>query len=194
MQLSTENTPRILRHQIEHKKLIDIARHVAAVCPNVDFCEVDVRAAEQSAKFGFSSHDLVCLRLWVEGAGFTVTFVPLRLWHKPLWFRRAIEFRDGVRRSGHRCIIAPTSALMKQPRLTNARLVAACVGYTVKISDQVMILNRLVETGGMSLQDAAGLVDARDPAGAVLSMVSKRQLAIDTSKPIGPHSMLTLVD
>lgn len=191
MQFPTENSARVLRHQIEHKKLVDIARHVAAVCPFVDSYELDVRAAEQSAKCGFSSHDLVCVRLWVKGAGFTAILVPLRFWYKPLWFNRAVEFRDYLRRAGHRCLIAPTSVVMKQPRLANARLIASCTGHTVKITDQVTVLDRLVEMGGMSLQDASHFVKARDPAGAILSMVSRRQVAIDISKPIGPHSMLT---
>ena len=87
----------------------------------------------------------------------------------------------------------PASAVMKQPRLNNAKIVAACHGYAVAVSDQVAVLDRLIQMGGLSLQDAASLVDARDPAGAVLSMVSRRQLAVDVSKPIGPNSLLTAI-
>lgn len=193
MRQITDNSPRSLRHQIEHKKLFNAARHVATVCHQVDSCEADERLVDLSARCGFSAYDLVGLRLWAQGYGFTLVLVPLRLWYKPLWFHRAIELRDLIRRKGQRCIIAPASTVAKQPRLRNARLVAACTGYSVKITDQVLILDRVVEMGGISLQDAASMLEAHDPAGAVLSMVAKRQLFIDATKPIGPHTVLTVL-
>lgn len=187
-----ETAPRELRHKIENKKLVEMARHVAAICRAIDSCERDYRVSEMAHKAGFTSHDLVGLRIWAEGAGFTAILVPLRFWYRPLWLHRVIELRDIIRRTGQRCIVAPASVVSKQPRLRNARLVAACNGVAVKISDQVNLLNRIVELGGLSLQDAATLIEARDPAGAVLSMVAKGQLSIESDKPIGPHTWLTL--
>lgn len=189
---ATETTPRELRHKIENKKLMEMARHVAAICRVIDSCEPDFRVGEMAHKVGFTSHDLVGLRIWTEGAGFTVILVPLRFWYRPIWLHRVIELRNLIRRSGQRCLVAPASVVSKQPRLRNARLVAACNGVTVKISDQVSLLNRIVEVGGLSLQEAATLIEARDPAGAVLSMVAKRQLSIEADKPIGPHTLVTL--
>lgn len=187
----TETSPRLLRYQIEHKKLATKALSVASVLPGVRRCELDLRIGEMAFRAAFGRHDLVALRIWTPTCVFTLVLVPLRLWYKGLWRGRAIELRDYIRAAGIRCIVAPSSAVAQQPRLRNAQLINACQGFAVCVSDQVRVVSKIIESGGMSLQDAASMIRASDPAAAILSLVSKKLLIIELDTPIGPHSVLT---
>ncbi|MET3898007.1 hypothetical protein ABIB57_001953 [Devosia sp. UYZn731] len=190
MHMDAEATARVRRYQIENKKLTRTACSVAAICPAIERFEIDSRVLALISKTAFASYDLVGLKVRTKMATFTVILVPLRLWYRPMWHRRAIEFRDYMRGQGIRCLVAPASAATKQPRLRNAQLVAACSGLSVRLTDQVTVVSRALQTGGLTLQDAASLIDNSDPAGAVLSMVSRRLLCLPADKPIGPQTVL----
>lgn len=189
----SDQAPRVIRHINEHKKVGEMARQVAAMCPAIERCEPDPRVPELASKAAFEKHDLIGVRIWTPTSSFTLILVPLRLWYKALWFTRAIEFRNYMRRLGVRCIIAPASCVQQQPRLRNAQMVAACSGLAVRMTDQMNILGQIIERGNITLEEAAGLMQSSDPAGSVLAMVAKRLVSIDCDKPIGPHSLLTQV-
>lgn len=141
-------------------------------------------------KAGFEPHDLLAWQIWTAIGSFTIIFVPLRLWYRPIWKRRAMELKGFLRERGKRCIIAPASFVDRQPRLQNAKLIATCARIHMTATDRLSVLAALVECHSMSIVDAASLIHGSDPAAALLGLVYKGALALDADKPIGPHTLL----
>lgn len=185
-------TPRVLRHVTEHKKLQTKAEQVAAIHLGVTRHAIDHAVLELQSKSGFMAHDLFSLRVWTRLTSFTVVFVPMRLWYRPVWRRRAFELKRYLRSTGTQCILAPASYLDREPRLQNARLVAASKRVELSATDRLLLLRKIDETSSLSLAEASACLDAKDPAAAVLHLVAERALSIDPDRMIGPHSIVAL--
>lgn len=185
--------PRVIRHVSEHRKLLTKADQIALIHPSVHRHAVDYAAAESIGKAGFLPHDLACIQLWTTRCiTFTLILIPLRLYYRPLWRRRAFELKAYLQATGKRCILAPASYLDRQPRLQNARLIAASRCERMSASDRITIMARIDEAVHLSLEDASSLSHAKDPTAAVLNLIAERALQIDTDKIIGPHSLLSM--
>lgn len=185
--------PRVYRHMSEHKKLEAKTGAVIAIHPAVLRHGQDQSIESIQKRAGFAPYDLVCWQVWTQASCFTLIILPLRLWYRPLWKRRAIELKHHLRTTmGKRCVIAPASLLDRQPRLQNARLVAACGRAQVSATDRFKLMAKLVECTSLSISDATALVTANDPAAAILNLVAERALALDPDRPIGPHTMITV--
>lgn len=186
------NTPRVMRHAAEHRKLQSKADQIAHIHPAIIRHSIDHAVTESQGKAGFSPHDLAAIQLWTRTCAFTLILVPLRLWYRPLWRRRALELKRFLGTCGKRCVVAPASYLDRQPRLQNARLVAASRQARVSATDRMIVMAKLDEAATLSLTDASMLVHAADPAAAVLSLVSQRALSLDPDQTIGPHTVLSM--
>jgi hypothetical protein len=152
---------------------------------------VDYAVAEAQGKAGFLPHDLVGIRVWTKTGAFTVILVPLRLWYRTIWKRRAMELKRYLRALGKRCIIAPASYLDRQPRLQNARLIAASRRAEISATDRIVLLAKVDEAIGLSLDQASSCIQAKDPAAAVLYLIAERALCINPDRAIGPNTVLS---
>lgn len=184
--------PRVYRHMSEHKKLLAKTGAVIAIHRAVLRHAKDESIDSVQKRAGFAPYDLVSWQVWTQTCCFTLIVVPLRLWYRPLWKRRAVELKQYLRTLGKRCVVAPASILDRQPRLQNARLVAACSGVHVSATDRLKLMAKLVECTSLSIGDATALVTANDPAAAILNLVAERALALDPDRPIGPHTVITV--
>jgi hypothetical protein len=184
--------PRALRHVSEHKKLLSRASQVAAIHPSIVRHERDVSAEQLLHKAGFEAHDLVALRLRTAHSAFTLLIVPLRLWYRPLWKRRAIELKGYLCEHGRRSIVVPASYFDHQPRLCNARLIASCANCQPSATDRMAVIAKVIEHNTLSLAEATAVVTAHDPVSVILYMIAERVLTVDPNAAIGPHSPLSV--
>lgn len=184
------NTPRVHRYIAEHKKLTSKVVAVASAHGAVLRHHRDALAEASQSKAGFQPYDLAAWQVWTKGGSFTIIFVPLRLWYRPNWKRRAFELKAYLQGRGKRCIIAPASFVDRQPRLQNAKLIATCGRVHLTATDTMNILAAMVERNSISIIDATSLIHSSDPAAALLGLVYKGALALDPDKPIGPHTLL----
>lgn len=182
--------PRVHRYAVEHKKLLSKITAVASAHGSVIRHHRDALVESLQHKAGFETHDLAAWQIWTKGGSFTIIFVPLRLWYRGIWKRRALELKQFLRSLGKRCIVAPASFVDQQPRLQNAKLIATCGHVHLAASDRMAILAALVESESISITEAAALVHGADPASAVLALVHQGALTLDADKQIGPHTLL----
>jgi hypothetical protein len=182
--------PRVYRYVVEHKKLTAKVTAVASAHGSVIRHYRDPLVESLQHKAGFEPHDLVGWQIWTKTGSFTVIFVPLRLWYRSNWKRRALELKCFLRARGKRCIISPASFVDRQPRLQNAKFIATCARFHVTATDRLNVLAALDEFHSLSIIEAAGLVHGSDPAAALLGLVHQGALALDPDKPIGPHTLL----
>jgi hypothetical protein len=80
------------------------------------------------------------------------------------------------------------SALQRQPRLDCARWVASCAGIKTTPAERGAVLRAVKNDASPSLSGAAAVLKRGDAISAVLSLVAQGVLAIDLTRPLGPHS------
>lgn len=137
---------------------------------------------------GIADPDYVCFDLRVKRQRASVICVPSRLWVRPAAMSAFFELKAAGAALGHRIVLVPEQFVRRQPRLDNARMVASTLDVEIDPTDRMNILEFLLEHGGGTLSDVAGLVRHPDPVAAVLHLVTVGALDIDLNAPILPAS------
>lgn len=91
-------------------------------------------------------------------------------------------------------VLVPESFIRREPRLSNAMMIASAAGAEIGLSDRMKLLAHLIDNGGSApLVDLAVLVRGEDPISAIMALVVEGGLYVDLEKPILPGTEVHLV-
>ncbi|QQR40053.1 hypothetical protein [Devosia rhizoryzae] len=95
---------------------------------------------------------------------------------------------------GHTVVLVPESFIRREPRLTNAMMIAGAEGAEIGLTDRMKLLAHLIDNGGSApLLDLAVMVRGEEPVSAIMALVVEGGLYIDLDKPILPATEVHLV-
>jgi hypothetical protein len=137
-------------------------------------------------ELGIADHDYVCLDLRIGRQCASVVCIPSRLWVRPSAMALFFELKAAAVPLGYRVVLVPEQFVRRQPRLDNAKMVSATIDVEINPTDRMSILEYMLEHGGGTLAEVAGLVRHPDPVAAVLHLVTVGALDIDLNSPILP--------
>jgi hypothetical protein len=153
-----------------------------------------VEALEQP--FGLGSAGLVSRRVRVaDGRRLTVVGVPSSVWGETAK-AALLTLKSAAAQVGRRVLLVPEGALDREPRMSDALLVAGCSGLAVSPTDRLSLGLALIEAGGsLPLVDAAEcMARADDPVAAVLALVAGRVVGLDLGQALGPESRVLALE
>ncbi|KAB1070031.1 hypothetical protein [Methylobacterium planeticum] len=177
----------------EHKPL---ARHLGWL---LDAAPVETRNPGPSLMRDIarldSGHGLVLrgLRL-ANGTPVDLVALPRSVEADPACIAALQALRQRRGRAGRPLRLVRAATIERQPRLSNARRIAACAGLEPPLRETRDLVRRLKAQGGAStLRYCLGAMrGVADPVGAILSLVGAKILQIDLEHPLGPDSWLRL--
>lgn len=144
---------------------------------------------------GLAGRGVAVVRARTQARDVTLVAVPYLLWPYP-WVEEQrvplLELKRLAGCSGRRVVLLPEARVRREPRATNARLVAQAAGTDVPPRDRLTILGALVDEPGIALGDLAALASgAGDPVAAVLALVAAGLLHLDLDHaPVGPATQV----
>lgn len=134
---------------------------------------------------------VVCVRLRTKAV--TIVAVPADVWEVGVRRARILALKHAAVRAGRRVVLIPEGALLRQPRLGNACLMAGAADVGIGAEDRIAVMSALVEEPGMALGDLIQVVQHEpDRVAAVLSLARSGILEVDMRKAIGPQSPIWL--
>lgn len=141
---------------------------------------------------GFERFDLTICRVAFQRRTISLIIAPRRLWHTAEGKSQLLLLKREARRLSIRCILVSEGALKKEPRLTNARLIADTSNTQLSYSQRFRVeMYVLATVFPVSLSECAALLPEHDdPVSAVLSLVRAGVLFIPLDTMIGPESLV----
>jgi hypothetical protein len=137
--------------------------------------------------------DFAAINVAVFGRAVTLVCVCSAAWRGParhLFF----ELKAAAAVGGRNVILVPERFIRREPRLTNALMIAGAQGAEIGLSDRMKILAHLVENGGSApLLDLAVMVRGEEPVSAIMALVVEGGLYIDLDGTILPSTSVHLV-
>lgn len=95
---------------------------------------------------------------------------------------------------GHTVVLVPESFIRREPRLTNAMMIAGAAGAEIGLTDRMKLLAHLIDNGGSApLLDLAVMVRGEEPVSGIMALVVEGGLYVDLDKPILPATEVHLV-
>lgn len=163
------------------------------VHPGVERLSDDPGLLELGRGCGVGAEDYVALNLRMGRRRFTMVCVRRAFWSreglKP--FFRMKEIAAGLDRA---VVLVPESFIGREPRCSNAMMIADAAGVEMLLTDRMRILGHLIDNGGSApLGDLAGLVRGSDPVAAVLNLIVEGGLHLDLDRSLVPSSEVHLV-
>jgi hypothetical protein len=105
-----------------------------------------------------------------------------------------LELKTLAATMGHTVVLVPESFIRREPRLTNAMMIAGAEGAEIGLTDRMKLLAHLIDNGGSApLLDLAVMVRGEEPISAIMALVVEGGLYVDLDKPILPATEVHLV-
>jgi hypothetical protein len=186
------NDARSERLYYEHRKLAIRARNFAYAHPGLVVLGEDPLVEHLASSHGFSSVDLVILRLLARGGAVTAIGVPTRIWRDDDSRSRLHQIKREARSDQSRCILV-TQRWLKAPvrsKVSQAIAQSQGVGFTREQVELVLAHLRTMRISTL-IEAAAVLVGHRDPISAVLAMTAKGLVDIDRSMPLSVRTWVS---
>ena len=169
---------------------------VLIVTPVVTAITLDPVVEALEPCLGLGSAGLVSRRVRVaDGRRLTVVGVPGSVWRSTAK-TALLTLKAAAARVGRRVLLVPEGALDREPRMSDALLVAGCAGLAVAPADRLSLGAALIAaSGSLPLADAAEcMARADDPVAAVLSLFAGRVVGLDLGRPLGPESRVLVLE
>lgn len=137
--------------------------------------------------------DFTSLKVRVSGREVNLVCVHSAAWRSP--GRHAFfELKAVAAASGHPVVLVPEAFIRREPRLTNAMMIAGAAGAEIGLTDRMNILAHLIDNGGSApLLDLAVMVRGEEPVSAIMALVIEGGLYVDLDAPILPGTPVHLV-
>lgn len=137
--------------------------------------------------------DFTALKVSISGRKIYLVCVCNAAWRSPgrqVFF----ELKALAAAHGHTVMLVPEAFIRREPRLSNAMLIASAEGAEIGLSDRMKILAHLVDHGGSApLLDLATMVRGDEPVSAIMALVVEGGLYMDLDRRILPSSEVHLV-
>lgn len=177
------------RHIKRNVKLHDQIRDLIAANAACRYIGGNSAVEAIAARLGFQPHDLAIVDVRVGRRLVTLVCVPHRIWDQPFPSAKTIDLRFQARQEGYAAILVPQAVVEREPRLGNSQLLARTASIKVDATSRMAVLAHLIDNGASCLSELAGLVNHRDPFGAVLHLVTTGAIAIDLGECITPYTV-----
>lgn len=192
---SSANAPLATSNIASRKRRYDrLSRNLRALitlCPDVHLVENTPRLEDLLRQFGFRPFDVAVEALRMGCRAVTLVCAPYLTWHRD--GPQLMALKRAAADQGQRVVLIPESAVQRQPRLNTALAIADAVGTHIPPTARMQILAHIVENGGSaSINDCANAVTHPDPVAAIFQMISDGVLAVDLSRALLPHSVVSL--
>lgn len=188
-----DGVERILRHRRQATKVRVSLGCLATAAGWILSHERDFVAEQLASDMGYLPHDLIFMRLHLRTCEITAVIVPPRLWYRPDRKGRVLQLKRKLKRAGLRPTLVPSCYLNRQPQLQNAQLIASTAAVQVTATNRMRVAALLLEDPCSTISDCVQVLPEHpDPFGAVLKLVIEGTVEVDMSKPITPHSMISL--
>lgn len=182
------------QHEREGKSLRRAVEALVMAFPGIRRLPDDDLVVEAAVELGFQPHDLVAVQVAIGHRELDLVIVPTRIRRRDgmsLFF----ELKSAAAVAGRTVILVPESFVRREPRLTNAFVIAEAAETAVGATDRMRMLVHLIESGGSApLLDLAGLVSSGDPVAGVLGLVVEGGLHMDLDARLMPSSQVHLVE
>jgi hypothetical protein len=181
--------PRHIRNDAECRQLErGLGFHVRSR-PGMADLGPDPLVTQLASASGFTALDIRAHRLILGTRYLTAVLVPSRIWHNEGNRRLLAALKLEAEHYQVTCILVPQRSIRAPRRLASATAISHCRGLSVSTTDRMTVLMHLMERGFSSVVDCANLIGRHDdPFGAVLALDAQGWIAIDRSRPLGPHS------
>lgn len=181
---------RRIRHEQEEFHLWQALQTLLEAAPVATPVGRDPLLERLQPPLGLSFAGLANMRVRVGSRIITVVAVPKRTWFNPRLRPKLHALKAAARKLGVRIVLVPSRAVRREPRISNARLIAGCKDHAVLISDRVAILHQISKQPGVHLQECADLVKHGDPVAAILALVADGSIQVAMDEHISPVSAL----
>jgi hypothetical protein len=193
-------TPREARLASEHRRLRQNLNAIITADARLVDLGPDPLIDQLLSASGFDRREAFSVRMliarsgqWLHGSVFerTAIIASSRCWHRKGDRDMLLAVKEEAAKVRVRCLLVPQRSLAGPMRLSTAKMIASSQHVRCTATDRLRIIGHLQESGGSSsLLDCAGQIVHFDPVGAVLAMVTKGDLSIDRTRPIGPSSRI----
>ncbi|WP_439602114.1 hypothetical protein [Devosia sp.] len=182
--LASERRRRSLRQSVETLILVH---------PSIRRLGDDGAIDELADELMIGPDDFTSLKVRVSGREVNLVCVHSAAWRSP--GRHAFfELKAVAAASGHPVVLVPEAFIRREPRLTNAMMIAGAAGAEIGLTDRMNILAHLIDNGGSApLLDLAVMVRGEEPVSAIMALVIEGGLYVDLDAPILPGTPVHLV-
>lgn len=180
-----------IQHGQEAPRLVRNFLSLVEACPFSYAIGEDASIRQSLDRLGLDK--VIAHRVNYRSNVMTIMVVPGGIWHEQSLMDRirAIKHKQSV--GNRRVRIIPESAIHRQPRLSNSRMISNAVDVWVPPEDRMAILLHLIENGYSTVIDCAREVKAAPPMAAIFQMVAEGTLLLDLDQRILPHSRVDLI-
>lgn len=169
------------------------AEALVMVHPDVEHLPDDDGLAELGEGCGLDPDDFLAINLRMGRRTFTMVCVRRALWGGD-GLRPFMRMKEIAAAAGRSIVLVPESFIRREPRSSNALMIAGAAGVGMRLGERMKILAHLIENGGSApLVDLAILVNGPDPVAALLNLVVEGGLHLDIDRSILPSSEVHLV-
>lgn len=140
---------------------------------------------------GLDRQDYCLFQVKLGARSVCLVCVPSSHWHYPPLMKRFLEMKAAAEFCGHQVLLVPETFIRRQPRLGNSQLLARSMDLEVTGTDRMTVMCFLLENGGGTLSEVAGLLQHDDPVGAVLHLASVGAVDIDLGAMIAPATRVS---
>lgn len=178
----------------EGKSLRRAVEALVMAFPGIRRLPDDDHVEEAAFELGFQPHDLVVVQVAVGHRELDLVIVPTKVRRRD-GMSMFFELKSAAAARGRTVILVPESFVRREPRLTNAFVIAEAAETTVGPTDRMRMLVHLIESGGSApLLDLAGLVSSGDPVAGVLGLVVEGGLHMNLDNRLMPSSRVHLME
>lgn len=149
---------------------------------------------------GFDRRQVFSVRMFIARKGEwgigrvhsrTAVVASSRIWHCEFDRSQLMSVKRAARDEHVDCVLVPQRTLAGPLRLSTAKAIAHSQSVKYSASDRLRVIAHLQSEGGWSdLEDCSAQISHQDPVGVVLAMVSRGDVHIDRSRPLGPRSRI----
>lgn len=194
--LARPESPRISASSARDRRDRSLRRAAEAlvmVHPGVEHLPDDDGLAELGEGCGVGPDDFLAINLRMGRRTFTMVCVRRAFWGGD-GLRPFLRMKALAATYGRAIVLVPESFIRREPRSSNALMIAGAAGVGTRLSERMKILAHLIENGGSApLADLANLVNGADPVAAVLNLIVEGGLHLDLDRSILPSSEVHLV-
>lgn len=147
--------------------------------------------SDLALEHGLDRQDYCQFQVKLGSRNVCLVCVPSSHWHYPPLMKRFLETKAAAEISGHQVLLVPETFIRRQPRLGNAQLLVRSMDLEVTATDRMNVMCFLLENGGGTLAEVAGLLRHPDPVAAVLHLAVIGAVDVDLNSMIAPATQVS---
>lgn len=180
---------RIRRHACEAASLRRDLQHIIVAHPRLRLMGGNPFVASLARQFELAPDSLAIVAIRLDRRDVTIVSTGPRIWRSVKGHSHLLELKHTAHQAGYFIILVPKRAVRREPRLSNARLIASHKDLKVSPENRAAIVHHVGTNPGATLWSCSEVVrGVTTPTGCVLALIAQGVLAVRLDQRLNPSS------